>query len=757
MAQDIYGDIWVGTEDLGLFRCHKDNSGEHWLNFTTKDGLGDNNGYAICCDKQGRIWVGHLNHGVSVWNGDQWKNYDVPDGPIGERVFDIACCPTDGSVWMATSAGLTRYCPKDDSWRHYTRADGLPEDQANSIALDASGNLYVGTQCHGIAIAQARNDYKDWRTVRAPDRFGPGSCSPVPLEATGTGLPTNLINRVMVGKDNTIWAATTAGLAWSADGGQSWQYIRGKDYMGKVQGLMGGQPEGWKVASDEAVATLLPEDCLTCLAQDPSGAIWLGTRLTGFVAIDPKTRKRISGDEKPTGLKNNYVSAILPMPDGRPFVGGYLGGLIRVEGAVSVNTSTAVRYKSAPTTVPALPSPIKPPTLDELNRILATLSQATEKQDPGLITPLADDWRTQGDWLGRYGRYWACCCAITSPSDYLWGAGWDKVDYCARIGPNCKYGDSMRYYITWLATDNPKCLEMPPTYLDSRVSGGCNTRTNCRREDEWNDYDSTGYPLANDGPDVYCTLTIPAGTYTLSLYDFNKDGHDGLNSIRDLPISIRSHREEKLYDISTFEQQPELVRGRIRDFWGGVWKRYMVNGPTTLTIRLKRNWAFCTILSGVMLDLQDECPAPYFSNVQEWTKEHTAKCDKARKFLSTLTSGVGPAPDLAKAADSLFDSLEMIRLANPSWWAINSRPHYQRLLAYYQDAGAEKVGGNPALLKPTATCYYYLNQYGRWENCQRLLDLTPARDIEQGIRWDGSNSCKGKGYQFVKDFVERRF
>jgi len=34
--------------------------------------LGDDNGYAIACDKLGRIWVGHLNHGVSVYNGKQW-------------------------------------------------------------------------------------------------------------------------------------------------------------------------------------------------------------------------------------------------------------------------------------------------------------------------------------------------------------------------------------------------------------------------------------------------------------------------------------------------------------------------------------------------------------------------------------------------------------------------------------------------------------------------------------------------------------
>ena len=31
----------------------------------------------------------------------------------------------------------------------------LPSDQANAIAFDADGNIYVGTQCDGLAIVQA--------------------------------------------------------------------------------------------------------------------------------------------------------------------------------------------------------------------------------------------------------------------------------------------------------------------------------------------------------------------------------------------------------------------------------------------------------------------------------------------------------------------------------------------------------------------------------------------------------------------------
>jgi ligand-binding sensor domain-containing protein len=80
------------------------------------------------------------------------KNYDVVDSPIGERIFDIKICPRDGDVWMATSAGISRYKIDKDEWEHFTREYGLPENQASTLAFKNDGTLIVGTQCYGLAI-----------------------------------------------------------------------------------------------------------------------------------------------------------------------------------------------------------------------------------------------------------------------------------------------------------------------------------------------------------------------------------------------------------------------------------------------------------------------------------------------------------------------------------------------------------------------------------------------------------------------------
>ena len=103
LCSDLAGNLWIGTEGEGVFRYSPTQpAAEQWAQSTTGDGLGDDYGYSLACDHQGRIWVGHLNHGISVFNGQRWQNYEMvgglskPDtrsGPLGERVFKIAVCP----------------------------------------------------------------------------------------------------------------------------------------------------------------------------------------------------------------------------------------------------------------------------------------------------------------------------------------------------------------------------------------------------------------------------------------------------------------------------------------------------------------------------------------------------------------------------------------------------------------------------------------------------------------------------------------
>ncbi len=721
LCRDNSGHVWIGTEDQGVWRCDpaapKDKQYTHYTTQSTNNGLGDDNAYALTCDKAGRVWVGTLNHGVSVFNGKAWRTYGPVDGPLGSRIFALAVSPKDGGVWGATEAGLFRY--QNSRWTYFTRANGLPSDQAQALAFGADGTLYVGTQCDGVAVGSPDDNYKTWRVTPGP--------AALPNTAAGRGLPSSLINCLLVTADNTVFAGTTTGLAKSRDGGETWTFVRGLDWTAKLAGLY--HPVA--PASSAYTGDLLTEDYVTSLAEDEQGRLFVGHRQTGVEAFAAKTGKRLQSGA--SGAKTDAYAFCLLLSGKSAWVGQYGGGLLPP-------ADMTADADAAPSTVASLPAPAAPPTLADLNKMLKVVSAVVPDKNelqPKLFA-LQDDWLTQGDWLGRYGRYWACLNAICSPQDYLWGAGWETVHYSARIGPHAASDDGLRYWVQWLYTKDPRVLEMPPTYLDSRVQKKLTTPDNNRREAEWDDH-GEAYLQSREGPNVYATISIPNGLFYLSLYEVNYNGHD-LNSVRyrDYRLSLRAHTASSLDNVSQFGSQLELAQGRVHNFWGGVWKRFLVRGPLTVTIEVNRNHSFNTILPAVMLDLVNELPPPYFGSIYSW--------HQSALRLNPLPVSLGPDP-----AARLLSALDVVQMINSSWWAAHSRLNHLILLRWYNSQPVRNH--NTTYLRSLASCYYGINLYKHWEDCLHVEGLTPARDIEHALKWDGSYDLRGQDGRIATEYV----
>jgi hypothetical protein len=605
-----YG-AWIGTEDEGVFHYNGDGK---ITQYTTKNGLADNNGYALAIDKLGRLWVGHLNTGVSVFNGETWQNYDVIDGPIGERIFDIKICPKDGDVWLATSAGITRYKIDTDEWEHFTREDGLLEDQVAALAFKFDGTLIVGTQCHGLAIfnRNIKGEYKHAKDIVAPDRFGPNNCSPVPLVPIGTGLPSNLINDILVTKNSdveTIWIATNAGLVKANDSFKQLEYWRGKDYANKVRGLYGGAPKDWKEAPKEITDQLLSEDYLTCLDEDDQGVVWIGTRQNGTMVADPQTGKKSFGNQKGMGYPDSLVTKILNLGGGDYIVGFYGGGVIQ-----SIKPYKLVDRKPAKTKFnkekifsvaqndfPKLPTKIKQPTAEELRTMYYKLQKIHYRSNTSKIITLNDDWQTQGDWIDRYGRHSAVLCAQAGAgTDLFSGYRLEQLQSASFMGRNFREkNDQIRRWVHWLESNDRRVLQCEDL-------GG-------RKQAEWDDH-KEAYPMSLDGPHLYGVFKIPKGKYNLSLYFFNKDGHNDNNRFRDYIVTIKTAKlqnafwnepqKNKTTIEELFKQKGDKASLRVRDFWGGVYKRFycQVEQDECVVIRIDASYSFNTIVSGIFFD-----------------------------------------------------------------------------------------------------------------------------------------------------------
>ena len=457
-----------------------------------------------------------------------------------------------------------------------------------------------------------------------------------------------------------------------------------------------------------------------------------------------------------------YITALLPLNPQQPYVALYQHGLAQIPVPRQVPNPTAAEGSKTETprngpAVAQLPSPRPAPALDELNALLQRVRAvpAADENAPA-VTLLADDWRTQGDWLGRYGRYYARLHAMLSPDDYEWGAGAQDTGLVlnahaarlrvggagaqdtglvARIGSHITPGDSLRYWVQWLYTEDARSLEMPPVYLDSRVIAGLvPTAGSIRRQSELDDH-GEAYPITQQGPDLYLTLKVPQGAFYLSLYDCNKDGHSYSNRWRDYRVSVRPHPAELPLDsIEGFEEWPELASGRIRDFWHGVYKRFLVSGPQTLTIQVNRNYSHNAILAGAFLDQVSEEPEPYFAQ-PTLTLAQARQQRRARAAQLQLDSraDVAAAATEAEAVEAIWRELERTKAENTAWWASEGRTVYARLLPWLEGEAARPGATGErtqALEARLGTCYYQLAMFEPWEKSQQRRGLTTARHRE---------------------------
>lgn len=663
LCTDRQGNLWAGTEDQGVFRFNpRAPEGRQWTQFNTKNGLADDNAYALACDAKGRVWVGTLNHGVSVFNGREWRSYNPLTGPLGAHVTALAVCPTDGAVWGATEAGLFRYA--HDAWTYSTRADGLPSDQASALAFDKSGTLYVATQCDGLAISAAASGWRKWRRVTGPDA-APGTPS-------GRNLPSNLTNALLVARDGSIYVGTDCGLARSRDGGDSWFYTRGADWKDKAKGLI--HPA--LPVKTEVLGDVLTEDYVTSLAQDSAGRLWVGHRQTGAEALDPDTLKRVypTSEDKPS---QDYVACLYPARGMSVLVGGYGGGLVRQRAIGSPDDAAEAKppasSKSAAKEV-AFPAPAKPPSAAALRAMLRQVKAFQTEMSSGSASYLGEDWTTQGDWLGRYGRQYARLCAmdhvITCTNAY-------KTD--SQIGPHHDKSDGLRWFLSRAQTDNPRSLYTP-------VAG-------VRRQAEWDDHGET-YPQLHEGPDIWTRVTLKEGNlHRLSFYFLNKDGHGGDNRCRDYTIEIKP-------DALTPAQAdalPTLAHARVVNFWGGVYKQFVVRSPGAYWVKIGKNNSLNTIISAVLIDklrgrqtATDQMPSAYMNQVR-FDPPDPVQAALVPAQGSTNQASAKPEGKLASAATQLWAALDSA-YASPQSLPLQ---HSYGLLAYRAEA---QGGGSDALL-----------------------------------------------------------
>jgi hypothetical protein len=335
----------------------------------------------------------------------------------------------------------------------------------------------------------------------------------------------------------------------------------------------------------------------------------------------------------------------------------------------------------------------------------------------------------------------ACC---SQPPDFVWSPASIALHHNEKIGPHHWPGDSVRFWVQWLATAKKKVLELPEVYLDSRVLMHLTTWPEDRRESELDDH-GEAYLATWQGPGLYFYLHIPPGSFTLSLYFFNKDDHHGQNRNRDYAISMLPLPASYHFGTALEPNTAPLARmrgtaqSRVVNFWGGVWKRFLVRGPMKLAIRVAKNYSLNTILQAAMLDPLAEHPAPYYYGHHAWQAHEKQRRNFRTKLLAAWRSGQIPWPrhpaddytgnpsakstnqrSLALAAD-VIQALNLLEHRDPAAWTANQRLAYLLILRWCV-ARYSGILKNPQAVKIAEKCYYRLSLFHRWVTVHGHVD-----------------------------------
>ena len=312
IAQRADGSLWLATYG-GL--VHHSGAAFNTIDPRLAPALTSSAITAVAADPDGTLWIGTLNGGLLKGSGRALEPVPLP-GDV-ESVFGIVT-DRDGALWLTTNAGVVR--------RHQGVArlmgteDGFPpRGFYRAIVADPAGGVWIAADGLGVV---------HWRDGKAV------------LHDTARGLPDNAVYSLAMDASGAVWAGTQSGPARFQDG-RFQREPRAAELDGDRIFSLHGDRDGnlWFAPLDKGLCRLsaaefqcdntlegLRGETVRSMFEDREGNLWIGTTSSGVHRLSQSKLVTVTGD-----MVSNAVRAVHQDPAGTVWVGTDGAGLARYE------------------------------------------------------------------------------------------------------------------------------------------------------------------------------------------------------------------------------------------------------------------------------------------------------------------------------------------------------------------------------------------------------------------------------------------
>ncbi|HRI45733.1 MAG TPA: two-component regulator propeller domain-containing protein [Ignavibacteriaceae bacterium] len=146
LFEDSYSNLWVGTENMGLFQINKRDK-KVVKNFrSSSSSISSNSIKSIMMDSKNRLWLGTRN-GLNRFDylSNEFETFYQGDGLPNDVIYGILE-DEFGNLWLSTNYGLSKFNYADLSFENFTVTDGLQDNEFNTNAYykNKQNKLYFG-------------------------------------------------------------------------------------------------------------------------------------------------------------------------------------------------------------------------------------------------------------------------------------------------------------------------------------------------------------------------------------------------------------------------------------------------------------------------------------------------------------------------------------------------------------------------------------------------------------------------------------